>query len=81
VLCKPIPQGKEVVSSILGYEISSLPHGKLAKWSIASCALTLASMLAVCLKKIKNKKLKKIQPVPYFVLLVFLHYFEVHFAL
>jgi hypothetical protein len=32
----------EVGNLIPGYEISSLPEGKLVKWSTASCALELA---------------------------------------
>jgi hypothetical protein len=33
---------EEVDGSIPSYEISSLPDGKLARWSIASCALAFA---------------------------------------
>jgi hypothetical protein len=38
---------------IPGYEISSLPDGKLVRWSTASCALALACQPS---KSIKRKK-------------------------
>jgi hypothetical protein len=44
---------EEVGSLILGYEISSLSDGKLARWSTIFCALALAYRPSV------SKKLKK----------------------
>ena len=51
------PNLKEEFGSLIpNYDISSLPNGKLAKWSIA--------LLACCLKKKKKEKrnAKKISP-------------------
>jgi hypothetical protein len=45
---------EEVGGSIPNCEISSLHDGKLSKWLIASCALTLA-----CRSSISKKKKKK----------------------
>ena len=44
---------EEVGSSNLGCEISSLPGGKLVRWSTASCALTLAHRPSVSKSKVK----------------------------
>jgi hypothetical protein len=41
---------KEVGGSNPDYEISSLPGGKLAKWSTASCALALTCQSSVSFK-------------------------------
>ena len=45
---------EEVGSSILDCEISSLPKEKLATWSSASCALTLACWPSIFKKKQKQ---------------------------
>jgi hypothetical protein len=50
---------EEVGSSIHDYEISSLPDGKLARWSSASCVLTLACQPSIFKKKEKKRKKKK----------------------
>ena len=47
---------EEVGGPIPGYEISSLPDGKLARWSTASCALALGCRPFVQ-KNIKKKQL------------------------
>jgi hypothetical protein len=50
---------EEVCGSIHSCEISFLPEGKLARWSIASCALALAYWPSVSKKKKKTKKKHK----------------------
>ena len=51
------PNLKEKVGgSIPNCEISSLPYGKLATWSTASCALALACQLSVSIKILPKKK-------------------------
>ena len=42
---------EEVGGSISGCELSSLPDGKLVRWSTASCALVLAYQTFVSTKK------------------------------
>jgi hypothetical protein len=50
---------KEVSGSIPGCEMSSLPNGKLAKWSSASCVLALTCRHSLSKKKEKKKKKKE----------------------
>jgi hypothetical protein len=45
---------EEVGGSDSGWEISSLPNGHLARWSIASCALALAYRPFVSKRKEKK---------------------------
>jgi hypothetical protein len=47
---------EEVGSSIHDYEISSLPDGKLPRWSSTSCALTLACRPSIFFKEKRKKK-------------------------
>jgi hypothetical protein len=50
---------EEVGGSIPGYEISSLSDEKLARWSTATCKLTLA---LACQPSVKKKAWKKLHP-------------------
>jgi hypothetical protein len=54
---------EEVGGSIPGNEISSLPDGKLAKWSIASCALAFNYRTFVSKEEKRKKKKKKKNPL------------------
>jgi hypothetical protein len=54
MMVRRYPNLKEEVHGLIpGYEISSLPDGKLAKWSTASCALALACRPSI--SKINNE--------------------------
>jgi hypothetical protein len=58
----PYPNLKEEVGgSIPGCEISSLPKGKLVKWSTVSCALALTCRHFVTKKNKKTKQIKNKQ--------------------
>jgi hypothetical protein len=52
---------REVGSSNPDCEMSSLPDGKLARWSTASCALALTCRPSVLKKRKKDKKDKILQ--------------------
>jgi hypothetical protein len=45
-------QGRGIGKSISGYEIFSLPNGKLVRWSTVSCALALAIKKSFLMKMI-----------------------------